>query len=468
MRTDETPPRFRVFPDEGPPAPEAAPRAVELTSELGMAQLMVTEHGTRLRYVPSWRRWYVWDGHRWAPDDTGEVARAAKDTARDLWDLAWEKAGDKELARAAMRAASAGGHRAIIELAGTEPGIALAPAQLDGDPYLLNTASGVVDLRTGELGPHDPAQHLTKVTTAGYDPAATAPTFERFLTRVQPDPEMRAFLARLLGYSLLGVVNEHVLPIFYGSGANGKSTLLDAVLGALGDYAGTADPGLLIERGDVHPTGLADLHGRRLVIGHETDKGRRLAEGTVKRLTGGDRIKARRMREDFWEFDPSHLLIMLTNHKPTVQGDDEGIWRRLRVVPFAVEIPEDERDGTLGERLAAERDGILAWMLAGLADYRAHGLDAPGAVAEATASYRAESDLLGTFLAEHCITGPHFHVYATELFEAWRAYCADENRDAGSQTSFGKTLTERGFERGRSGRKLYRGLALTADDDDGR
>lgn len=438
-------------------------------TELGMARRMVAEHGKRLRYVTTWKRWLIWDGHRWADDKLCEVNRAAKHTARSVLREAVDRLEGtyrKAAIKAAERAESASGQRAIIELAGTEPDIAISSDQLDADPYLLNTPTGVVDLRTGAVGPHDPAQLLTKITTAGYRPDARAPTFEAFLERVQPDPEMRGFLARLFGYGLLGVVHEHVLPIFYGTGANGKSTLLDAALDALGDYAATADPGLLLERGEVHPTGAADLMGRRLVVGHETDQGRRLAEGTVKRLTGGDKIKARRMREDFWEFTPSHLMVMLTNHRPVVRGDDEGIWRRIRLVPFEVQIPAAEQDATLHDRLAAETDGVLAWMVAGLTAWREHGLNEPSGVQDATAGYRAESDVLGSFLAAECVVGPHYWVYAGDLFAAWKRYCAGENVDAGSQTAFGKQLTERGFESGKRSKALWRGVALSDESEE--
>ena len=251
--------------------------------------------------------------------------------------------------RAAKRAESSSGVKGALTLAATEPEIAITPDRLDAHPYLLNCRNGVVDLRTGELLEHDPALLLTKMAGAPYEPDAEGAVFAEFLERIQPGEDMRLFIRRLLGLSLEGKVTAHVLPIFYGDGANGKSTLTDAVMNALGDYADAADPDLLRARTfDAHPTGVADLFGLRLALVHESDAGHRLAEGTVKRLTGGDRLKARRMREDFWSFDPSHTFVMLTNHKPGVSGTDEGIWRRLRLVPFEVVIPAAERDEDLG------------------------------------------------------------------------------------------------------------------------
>lgn len=227
-----------------------------------------------------------------------------KVTARRLTNAAYEiKDEDKRRAalRTARRGESSAGVNGALALASTEDGVAIAPTQLDADPFLLNCVNGTLDLRTMELRDHDPADLLSKITGAAYRPGVIGSDFTAFLQKVQPKEEMRRFLARLLGHTLEGRVVEHILPILHGPGANGKGTFTDAVLCALGDYADAADPDLLTARTfDAHPTGVADLFGRRLAVLHESDAGRQLAEGTVKRLTGGDRVKARRMREDFW------------------------------------------------------------------------------------------------------------------------------------------------------------------------
>jgi putative DNA primase/helicase len=441
----------------------------ERYTDLGNARRLVAEHGHKLRHVPAWERWYTWDGKRWAVDDTGEAHRCAKTMAHNLVDEATAEPDEdkrKKLVSAARRAESWPGIRAMLALAATEPGIALAPSQLDAHPTLLNTRTGVLDLDTGQVREHDPTLHLTKITGAGYDAQAAAPEFAKFLERVQPDPDMRAFLARLLGHTLTGRVTEHLMAILHGVGANGKSTLTELVRHALGDYAGTTDPGLLIDRGDVHPTGIADLFGLRLAITHETDSGRRLAEGTIKRLTGGDRIKARRMRENFWEFDPTHSIIMVTNHQPIVNGDDEGIWRRLRMVPWPVVIPLAERDGKLPERLITEIDGVLSWLVTGYQEYRSRGLAEPGAVTTATAAYRAESDALGRFLEERCILAAGFRTRSAELFAAWSGWCAGEGVAAGTQKAFSTNLTNRGYDKSiGGGRVVWHGIGIVSDSD---
>lgn len=446
------------------------PMPKEPLTELGYARRLIHVYGDRLRYVPAWRRWLVWDGTRWARDNTGQVARWAKVIARNITTYAYtitDEKKRKDALLAARRGESSAGVAGVLTLAGTESGIAIAPEDLDADPWLLNCANGVLDLRTGQLREHDPADMLSKITGAAYDPAATNDAWTTFLSTVQPDETMRAFLARLFGHALEGRVTEHILPIFHGEGANGKGTFLNAVLGALGDYADAADPELLTARTfDAHPTGTADLFGLRLAVLHEGDAGRRLAEGTVKRLTGGDRLKARRMREDFWHFDPSHTFVMLTNHKPIVVGTDEGIWRRLRLVPWPVVVPAADRDEYLGDKLKLAADAVLAWLVAGYHDWREHGLDEPQAVTAATDAYRGESDAVGRFLDDRCLCATHFHVPSAELYSAWCKWCADEGEESGTNKAFSTTLQNRGFNTKRTNRGMvWSGIGLAAEGD---
>lgn len=429
-------------------------------ADLDNARRLAAKYGGRLRYVVPWKKWLRWDGRRWANDDTGQVVRYAKAVADGLPGKAGGKPG---------RARTHPGIAAMIALAGTEPGIAIAPASLDADPYLLNVANGTLDLRTFELRAHDLGDLLTKIAGAAYDPDAQCPEFDKFLARVQPDEEMRDFLARLFGHALLGKVVEHILAILYGVGANGKTTLTEAVSGVFGDYAAPIDPGLLIDRGDVHPTGVAGLFGLRLAVTHETDAGRRLAEGTVKRLTGGDKITARRMREDFWTFQPSHSLLMLTNHKPIVTGTDEAIWRRLRFAPFPVVIPDGEQDPKLPDRLRLEADGILTWAVNGYRQWQDRGLAEPEQVTAATATFRGESDMLALFFDERCMRMTHATVQSSELFADWVGWCNRENVPAGTQTAFSRELQDRGFDPPKKdgrGRMVWHGIGLYAPGDE--
>lgn len=437
----------------------------EPLTELGYARRLVTAHDRELRYVVPWNRWLVWDGRRWAPDADGYVQRCMKVIARHVHTELIAADADADMIRAATRAESSSGIKGALTLAATEPEIAIVPEQLDAHPHLLNCRNGVVDLRTGELRDHNPALLLTKITTASYDPGARGPAFGKFLKDIQPGKDMRLFIRRLLGLSLEGKVTAHILPIFWGDGANGKSTLVDAVMCALGDYADAGDPDLLRARTfDAHPTGVADLHGRRLVVIHESDAGHRLAEGTVKRLTGGDRLKARRMREDFWSFEPSHTFVMLTNHKPGVSGTDEGIWRRLRLIPFEVVIPAAERDENLTAALASEADAILAWLVAGHLDWRENGLGEPEEVTAATKAYQAESDPLGRFLDACCLRMPAMHAGSTELFTAFEKWCAAEREDPGTPKAFAEAMKAKGFDSRKShGTMRWLGVGLLTD-----
>lgn len=444
----------------------ADPLPQEPITELGYARRLIEVYGDRLRFVVAWNRWLIWDGAKWAPDTDGQAQRWAKIIARTVNTLVIANPhADKDTLRGAKRAESNSAVKGALTLASTEPEIAVSPDKLDADPYLLNCRNGILDLRTGERSAHDPGRLLTKMADAAYDPAAAGPEFGKFLERIQPDGGMRDYLARLLGHTIDGTVTAHILPIFWGDGANGKSTLVDAVMHALGDYADAADPDLLRARTfDAHPTGVADLYGLRLALLHEGDANHHLAEGTVKRLTGGDRLKARRMREDFWSFSPSHTFVMLTNHKPRVGGTDEGIWRRLRLVPFGVVIPPQERDEDLGRKLSDEADAVLAWLVAGYLAWRSGGFDEPQQVSEATGAYRAESDAVGRFLDERCLLKPACHAGSTELFNEFERWCNAEREDAGTPKAFATALKTKGFESYRSNGIRWRGIGLAAAD----
>jgi putative DNA primase/helicase len=450
-----------------PPGDFAAdPLPTEQWTELGYAHRLAKVYEGRLRYVHTWNRWVVWDGKRWAHDRTAQAQRCAKLIARRMTDVVLASEDDplyKQHLSAARKGESSASVNSVLNLAKSDERFATAYEDLDADPFLLNCTNGTLDLRTGELRSHDPNDLLTKMTGAAYDPDAPGPVFDGFLRKVQPDERMRAFLARLLGHALEGRVVEHILPIFCGTGKNGKSTLSLAAMRALGDYAGPADPELLTARTfDAHPTGTADLCGMRLAQIDESDKGRHLGEGTVKRLTGGDRIKARRMREDFWWFDPTHTFLMLTNHKPVITGTDEGIWRRIRLVPWGVVIPEDQQDSALKDKLALELDAILAWMVAGYADWKANGLDEPDAVTDATAAYRGESDSLGRFIRERCTD--FGEIKSSDLFAEFQKWCSDAGVESCTQTAFSTELTNRGYDKHRTENgAFWKGLGLYAE-----
>jgi len=281
--------------------------------------------------------------------------------------------------------------------------------------------------------------------------------------------DLITFLQRAVGYSLTGSVAEQVLFLLWGTGANGKSTFVNAVLDVLGnDYAMQAPDGLLtVKKGDAHPTERADLFGKRFVSSIEIEDGARLAESMVKQLTGGDSIRARRMREDHWQFTPTHKLWMAANHKPTIRGTDHAIWRRVKLVPFVVTIADADQDKGLGEKLKGERAGILAWSVRGCLDWQKNGLGNPDAVRQATAEYRGEMDVIGAFVAECCIENDRFTAKASTVYAAYSKWCQANGEYAVNQRRFGLAITERGIERYTNNGIWYRGLGLDAEGTEG-
>jgi putative DNA primase/helicase len=395
--------------------------------------------------------------------------------------------------RWALESESAKRINAMLDLARSEPTMPILPAQLDSDPWLFNCPNGTLELRTGTLREHRREDFLTKLCPTPYNAEAICPTWERFLGAIfpndedEPDAELITFMQRLLGRCLTGDVSEQNLPIFWGSGANGKSTLVNAVLDTLGsDYAMKANADLLMtSRGERHPTELAGLFGMRLVVASETHQGRHLNESLVKDLTGGEPIRARRMREDFWEFKPTHKVVLLTNHKPRVAGTDEGIWRRLRLVPFtttfwdqtdpgkdASQLPSNLRqDKQLGEKLTVEREGILAWLVRGCLGWQRDGLTLPDKVRVATTEYRSDEDVLAQWIEQCCAQGDRsFRCKAGELFAHYREWCERAGEEEIlNQKTFGEALSARGFERKKSDGVYWRlGIALHRDDRDDR
>lgn len=432
-----------------------------------MAYRLAASHSDQLMFVHG-LGWFHWDDRRWIEDQRGIATQSVLEMLRSTWDVAFN---DKDLQVDVQRCQSAAGVRGVLDIASNLPQFAYTVRDLDTDPHLLNTANGTLDLRTFELRAHDPADRITKVTTAAYRPEATSAPWAEFLATVLPDDEVRGFLHRLIGVGLLGVVLDHILAIFTGSGRNGKGTFYKAVLFALNDYAGPAEPDLFMQRTGAHPTGEMDLLGKRIIVVSESDKDRQLAEATMKRLTGNDTIKARRMRQDFVEFKPSHTPILVTNHLPKVSGDDEAIWRRLRVIPFEVVIDEADQDKHLDDKLNLDADAILTWAVAGYREYKQVGLDEPPKVLAATEAYRLSSDAISQFVQDRCTTGAGnlqtvAHVGVRELFTAWTAWCSATDNRPGGERDFRSRIEKQGFGviRMTAGMR-YQGIGLAVEGD---
>ncbi|MFD8803675.1 DNA primase family protein [Streptomyces atroolivaceus] len=448
--------------------------SVQHRGQLRMAERFLSEHGDALRHVHG-IGWHEWDGSRWLADEKrSDINYAVKTVKNALHDLADLSGDDREdLYKDIRKSESASGLEGMVKIASALAPMSVASKELDADAYLFNTPTGTVNLHTGDITECSRDDLITKVAGAGLDDEPEegdggAAEWEAFLERILPDPEVRAFVQRFCGYAMLGKVTEHVMPIFTGTGANGKGTFRDAMQAAFGDYSIEVDPAILMEsKHERHGAFKMRLRGARLVFCSETEQGKRFAESTMKRLTGGDPIEANLMHKNPITFDPSHALVMLTNHLPAVSGDDPAVWRRILVVPFDVVIPPEERDGSLPDRLKKASAAVLAWAYEGWLAYQEQGLNPPEVIRVRTQEYQASSDVLGRFLDERTIKNPHGTIKARELFTAWSAWCSSSGEQGGTEKGFADSLGQRGYVKKRTGAgQVYQGLMLAGTDDD--
>lgn len=394
--------------------------------------------GSKCLYVDG-SGWHYWDGSRWAPDAR---ATRAHEQLRELLQISWaESMNDKDLAADVRAGNTANGTAGILDLASRR----LFAAEVDADPWLLNCQNGTLDLHTLQLRTHNPADLITKVTGAAYNPGARGEAWRQFLESSLPDPEVRGFFQRYTGMALIGKVLDHVMVIATGSGRNGKGVIARAVKPALGDYAITGANDLLVagrkgeKKSASELSAMMDLRGARWVEMSEIPKGAKLDEAGMKHLAGGDTVAAKLMGRDRINFEPSHTFYMLTNDLPSIDADSEAVWARIRVVPFTESFIGRE-DHTIEPRIAAEIDAVLAWAVEGLREYQRIGLAAPGAVLAADAEYRQSNDPVSVFVAEECIISPAASAASSALFEAYTDWARRNGEPQLSSTAFGALL----------------------------
>jgi putative DNA primase/helicase len=425
-----------------------------LFTDEALALRFALRHALKLRYVAGSSRWFIYTGKQWTADETLHAFDLARLVCR-------EASAECNKPKIATTLASAKTVAAIERLAKSDRKMAATMDQFDVDPMLLNTPDGVVDLCTGKIREHHAGDYLTRITAVA--PSGACPTWREFLNRVTgSDVELQRFLQRKAGYALTGLTREHALFFVYGLGANGKSVYLNTLAGIMGEYHRTAAiETFTASTVDRHPTDLAGLRGARLVTAIETEEGRRWAESRIKSLTGGDRIAARFMRQDYFEFTPQFKLVIAGNHKPGLRSVDEAIRRRFNLIPFTVHIPPEERDETLTERLKAEWPGILAWMVQGSLDWQREGLSPPTVVKAATAEYLESEDALTTWIDDKCERSQQSKESSTDLFLSWKNWADAAGEPSGAQKRFSQKLEERGFEkvRDKHGRS-FQGLRL--------
>lgn len=437
------------------------------TTDTGNARRFVAQHSKDVRHVPETGKWLLWKGSHWEEDRSGTVIERAKETAESIFRSA--SAHPSESARTALAkhaAASLNRSRllAMIALAQSDQQVLVHLNELNANDFVLGVQNGSVDLRTGSFRPAAREDFITQRSAATFDPEARCPTFEKFLDRITgSDAALKDYIQRLVGYSLTGCTSEHCFAFLYGNGANGKSTLLDVVQMLLGDYASHTQPETLMAKraGSGASNDLARLVGKRLVVSNEVREGAHLEENLIKQLVGGDTVTARFLYQEHFEFRPKFKLMIAGNHRPVIKGDDDGIWRRVHLVPFAHTIPEKERDKELGEKLRQELSGILNWAIQGCLAWQRDGLAPPAIVSDATRRYRSDMDLLQAWIDEQCEVAPGHRSPSKQLYENYVKWCEDTGLKPMTQVSFVRKLEDRGFSRRhtRSG-NVAEGIAL--------
>jgi P4 family phage/plasmid primase-like protien len=417
-------------------------------TEDALALRFSERHQHDLRYVEVKGQWYKWDGSRWLPEQTLLAFDLVRDSCRS-------DAEDFGNGKPPAKLYSAKTIAAVERLAKADRRQSATLEQFDANDWLFN-ANETIDLRTGIGCSPRPEDYITKKAGCDVAPVGTRhPLWSDFLDRITGgNIALQQFLQRYAGYCLTGDTSQHVFVFAYGTGANGKSTYINTIARIFGDYATIADVGTFIASNtERHPTDVAKLHGHRLAIAQETQSGRRWDEAKIKSMTGGDKMTARFMRQDYFDFKPKFKLFITGNHKPHLENVDEAIRRRMLLVPFTVQIPPDERDPQLADKLMAQGPAILRWCIDGCLDWQQHGLMPPAVVTEATDAYFDDQDTIGQWLDDCTEDGGSLAVTpAKKLFASWKNWTDERGLVTGSMKALSEALTDKGYEQKRTER----------------
>lgn len=431
-------------------------------TDLKVSTQFCKQYSDKVRWRPDINGWLVYDGTRWTTQAPGGPFPYLKEMVGKLY-VAAHQLQDDTLRQSAVKAiVGLESHRrqeTVLSAATVIPGMIVNSHQLDRDPMLLNCRNGTLDLATGQLRSHNPEDFITRRVNIDYAQDAACPEFMKFLEKVLGGNEQLInYLQRFVGYCLTGKTTEQVLLFLYGTGANGKTTLANIMEDLLGDYASTAGSDLLMQRDNKSSTNdLAALQGARLVKVSEFNDGERLAEATIKTMTGGDRVTCRFLYGEFFEYTPAYKILLLGNYKPRIQGRDRGIWRRINLLPFNVTITEHERDPELMSKLRAELPGILSWAVRGCLDWQKGGLCQPKEIIEEVSMYRQGEDVFAQWLGECCSEGEGHLTQAKDLLNSFIEF---SNWRKITPTRLGRLLAERGFIKEKSGVVWWRGISL--------
>jgi len=444
-------------------SPDAKP-AFPFT-DLGNAEQFVHLYGDQVRYCHQNKSWYIWNGRRWERDRKMRSMELVHKTVRSILTDAANTRLSKEQAKLAAKHAFKSENstrmKAILEHA--RPKVSLAQDELDAHPMLLNVKNGIVDLKTGQLLPHNPKLLLSQIANTAFDPTASCSRWLEFVNWCfKGDQNLINFVQKGIGYSIAGEIREQNFFVLYGDSDNGKSTFINVIRLLLGDYGYAAPHTLVVkQRHEGHPTELAALKGRRIVAVSETNKNAPLNIRRMKDLTNRT-MTARFMGGNFFEFSQSHTIWIDTNHRPVINDpNDAGIWKRVKPVPFLNKIAKKDRDIDLEEKLLAEAPGILSWLVDGCVAYQREGLAEPPIVVNAKRDYKGEHDVIGVFLEDCCEVGnPNDSVFTTELFKAYQNWCVANNERSVSNRVFGREVKARGFESRKHKARFFVGIKL--------
>ena len=452
-----------VLPPDGAP-----PRFDDLANSQRFLQLI----GDEMLYCAESKKWLIWQGSHWEVDREDFVFDYAAEFARSLYDDATDSAGYKN----AQRANNRSGFNAFLELAQRKQMVTID--SFDNQPRLLNCTNGTLDLETGGLRPHDKNDRITRRVNCEYDADARSDAFTKFINRIQPDPSIRAFLQRSIGYSLLGNVRERSFWILYGTGNNGKSIFTNLFNNLLGEYASTTTTAsIMAGKQNAIPNDIARLKGKRFIVVPETGENERLNEALIKALSAGDKVTARFLFSEHFDFYFSGKIWIATNHKPTITDHSKGFWDRVKLIPFSQDIPASEviKSDDLMAQLMADAPAVLAWAVQGCRDYfESDGLDVPDVIRAEIDAYRKEQDSIAQFIEERCETieqaraaddrisiyEPDYQVSNKDLYAAYKTFCTENGEYLRSHRRLTQNMIERGFKQGRQSSRYWQGVKL--------
>ena len=432
------------------------------------AERLMREHGEKIRYMPAWKKWLVWNGRYWEIDEgDAMVSGFALESIRSIHREMLKTSDHRErieIEKFAMMSENGRRRKSCVEMASLIKKLHVKSEELDNDPWLINCRNGTVNILTGEFTEHNQTDMITKIANVDYDPDADCPLWKQFIREIMDyNSDVINFLQTASGWAVTGDTREQTMFILYGSGANGKSTFLNTITALLGDYAiATPTETFMRKTGDQITNDIARLRGTRFVTTTEAEQGRRLSEPLIKKITGNDQMTARFLYGEFFNFKPTFKIFMATNHKPVIKGTDYGIWRRIKLIPFTTRIPLEKQDKELEEKLIAEAGGILNWLLEGVANWKREGLVAPDAVLNATDEYRGEMDVIGNFIKERCVARADVSIRIRELYKAYSDWCGDNNEHPVSERFFSMRLKDMGYEQCRTAEaRFWTGLGLS-------